>query len=68
MDTHTHLREGCALEIRWTFLEGLLNNSSQRWDSQLLEARVTQGLWGSRNRIQSNGLKTYYVQEILRES
>lgn len=51
-----------------TSLEGLLKSSTQRGDSQLLEAGVIRGLWGSRNRIKSSGLKTYHVPDILRES
>lgn len=68
MDTHIHLREGCAPEVRGTCPEGLLKSSFQREDSQLLEAGVIQGLWGSGNQIKSNGLKTYHVPDILRES
>lgn len=57
-DMHSPLREGCALDVEWPFLEGLLKNSSQssgripkgrvpREDSQLPEAGALQGLWGS---------------------
>lgn len=67
MDTR---REGCALEIRWNFLEVLLR-IFLKVDSQLLQTGVIQKLLGStkgRDQVKSNSLKTYHVQKTLRES
>lgn len=49
----------------------ILTGRAPRRNSQLLEAGVIQGLRGphkSRRKIKSNGLKTYYVQDVMREN